>query len=186
MTGKKLTFKFRTYTFECWPLPPYVHLASTHVMNAPRPSPLFAGLPLPCIIVNANGRLKRGKPRFKISPGVELALGLRVVGVPAPTLLWAVFSTPLKFSCLLSGEPVWERRERVRTEKERAGREGGMRRVGAREGEREKGKEEGRKGGREGEERRGGREGRERGKREERKEGGCTQTLCSPPKSHTV
>ena len=27
-----------------------------HVMNAPRPSPFFAGLPLPCIIVNANGR----------------------------------------------------------------------------------------------------------------------------------
>ena len=48
---------------------------------------------------------------FKSSPGVELALGLRTVGVPAPTLLWAVFSTPLKFSCLLSGEAVWEIRE---------------------------------------------------------------------------
>ena len=56
---------------------------------------------------------------FKSSPGVELALGLRTVGVPAPTLLWAVFSTPLKFSCLLSGEAVWEIRERGRTTKER-------------------------------------------------------------------
>ena len=102
-----------------------------------------------------------------------MALGLRVVGVPAPTLLWAVFSTPLKFSCLLSGEAVWERRERVRTEKERAGREGGMGRVGAREGEREKGKEEEKKGEREGgKERRGGegeREGREERERRERK-----------------
>ena len=41
--------------------PPYVHLASTHVMNAPRSSPFFAGLPLPCIIVNANGRYKLGR-----------------------------------------------------------------------------------------------------------------------------
>ena len=45
------------------PSPPYVHLVSTscppdviHMMNAPRPSLFFAGLPLPCIIVNANRR----------------------------------------------------------------------------------------------------------------------------------
>ena len=55
-TGKKLPCKFSTYIFEYQPLPPYVHLTSIHVMNAPRPSPFFAGLPLPCIIVNANGR----------------------------------------------------------------------------------------------------------------------------------
>ena len=56
-TCKKLAFKFSTYR----PLPPYVHLVSTHVMNAPGPSPFFffAGLPLQCIIANANGRLKR-------------------------------------------------------------------------------------------------------------------------------
>ena len=36
-----------------------------HVMNAPRPSPFFTGLPLPCIIVNANGRQKRGRPGNK-------------------------------------------------------------------------------------------------------------------------
>ena len=41
-TGKKLTFKFSTYIFEYWPLPTYIHLVSTHVMNAPRPSLFFA------------------------------------------------------------------------------------------------------------------------------------------------
>ena len=45
--------KFITYIFEYWLLP---HLASTHVMNAPRPTPFFASLPFPCIIVNANRR----------------------------------------------------------------------------------------------------------------------------------
>ena len=39
LTVKKLAFKFTTYIFEYWLLPPYVHLVSTHVMNAPRPSP---------------------------------------------------------------------------------------------------------------------------------------------------
>ena len=52
-----------------------------------------------------------------------MALGLRTVGVPPPTLLWAVFSTPLKFSCLLSGEAVWEMRERGRTAQQKS--EGG-------------------------------------------------------------
>ena len=61
MTGKKLAFKFSTYIFEYRQLPPYVHLTSTHVMNTPRASPFFAGLPLPCIIVNANeGKNRRG------------------------------------------------------------------------------------------------------------------------------
>ena len=41
-TGKKLTFKFTTiYIFEYWPLPTYIHLMSTHVMNAPRTSLFF-------------------------------------------------------------------------------------------------------------------------------------------------
>ena len=97
-----------------------------------------------------------------------MALGLRVVGVPAPTLLWAVFSTPLKFSCLLSGEAVWERRERVRTEKERAGRE----EWGGWEQGRVKGKKERRKRRRErGREGRRGEEGRERGKGERKERG---------------
>ena len=39
LTGKKLAFKFSTYMFEYGLLSPYVHLESTHVMNAPRPSP---------------------------------------------------------------------------------------------------------------------------------------------------
>ena len=38
LTGKKLALKFSAYVFEYRPLPPYVHLMSTHVMNAPRPS----------------------------------------------------------------------------------------------------------------------------------------------------
>ena len=36
LTGKKLAFKFSAYIFEYQPLPPYVRLTSTHVMNAPR------------------------------------------------------------------------------------------------------------------------------------------------------
>ena len=52
LNGKKLAFKFATYIFEYQPLPPYVYLTSTHVMNAPRPSPFFTSLLLPCIIVN--------------------------------------------------------------------------------------------------------------------------------------
>ena len=44
LIGKKLAFKFSTYIFEYQPLLPYVHLASTHVMKAPRPSLFFAGL----------------------------------------------------------------------------------------------------------------------------------------------
>ena len=62
LSGKKLAFKFSTYIFEYRPLPPYVHLASTHVMNASRPSLFFAGIPLPCIIENANRRPKRDRP----------------------------------------------------------------------------------------------------------------------------
>ena len=46
------------YIFGYWPLPPYVHLASTHVMNVPRPSPFFAGLPLLCIV---NAKVKWGR-----------------------------------------------------------------------------------------------------------------------------
>ena len=48
---KKLAFKFSTYTFKYQPLPPFVPLESTHVMNTPKPSSIFTtGLPLPCII----------------------------------------------------------------------------------------------------------------------------------------
>ena len=46
-------FQVCTYIFEYRPLPPYVHLMSTHVMNAPRPSLFFTDL-LPCIIVNTD------------------------------------------------------------------------------------------------------------------------------------
>ena len=59
MSGKKLAFKFSTYIFGYRPLPPYIHLAFTHVMDAPRPSPLFVGLLLPCIV---NTKVKRGRP----------------------------------------------------------------------------------------------------------------------------
>ena len=55
------------HEFECGPLPPYVHLTSTsrppdviHVVSVPRPSPFFAALPPPCIILNANRRTKNG------------------------------------------------------------------------------------------------------------------------------
>ena len=56
--GKKLTFKFSAYIYlNIGPSTPYVHLASTRVLNAPREDIyFFAGLLLPCIIVNANGR----------------------------------------------------------------------------------------------------------------------------------
>ena len=47
-----LASKFSAYIFEYWPLPPYVHLTSTHVMNAPKPSPFFASFLLQFIIVN--------------------------------------------------------------------------------------------------------------------------------------
>ena len=69
LNGKKLPFKFSMNIFEYRPLPPYIHLTSTHVMNAPRPSPFFTGLPLPCIIVNANERKNRtGKEATLYTP----------------------------------------------------------------------------------------------------------------------
>ena len=40
--------------------PPCVHLTSIHVISIPRPSPLFAALPLSCIIPNANQSTKNG------------------------------------------------------------------------------------------------------------------------------
>ena len=40
----------RIYIFKYQPLPPFVTLESTHMMNTPRPSSTFTGLPLPCII----------------------------------------------------------------------------------------------------------------------------------------
>ena len=50
------------HEFECGPLPP----TSTsrppdviHVVSVPRPSPFFAALPPPCIILNANRRTKK-------------------------------------------------------------------------------------------------------------------------------
>ena len=51
-----LAFKFSMHTFKYGLLSPYTHLASTHVINAPRPSLFFTGLLLPCITVNTNGR----------------------------------------------------------------------------------------------------------------------------------
>jgi len=58
-TGKKLAFWIYSYWISG--PPPYVHLASTHVMNEPRPSPFFAILLLPCIILNAKQRMKNGE-----------------------------------------------------------------------------------------------------------------------------
>ena len=52
LTGKKLSFMFSMYI---GPLPPYVHLGSTHVMNAPRSSPFSASLPLLCIVEGKSG-----------------------------------------------------------------------------------------------------------------------------------
>ena len=51
LTGKKLAFKFSTWISAP---PPYVHLASTHVMNASWPSRIFTDLLIPYIIMNAN------------------------------------------------------------------------------------------------------------------------------------
>ena len=48
---KKLAFKSSTYIFKYQPLPPFVPLESTHMMNTPRPSSIFTGLPFPCIIL---------------------------------------------------------------------------------------------------------------------------------------
>ena len=54
LIGKKHAFKFSTYIFEYQAPPPRMsYLASTHVMNALRPSLFFAAM---CIIVSANGR----------------------------------------------------------------------------------------------------------------------------------
>ena len=49
------------YIFVVGPLPTYDYLASTHAVNAPRPSLFFTALPLPCIILNANWRMKMGE-----------------------------------------------------------------------------------------------------------------------------
>ena len=50
--------------FDSWAPPPPTSISRPpdviHVMNAPRPSLFFTG-PLPCVIVNTNGRLKRGE-----------------------------------------------------------------------------------------------------------------------------
>ena len=54
------------YEFECGPLPPYVHLASTWRHSRDKCSqafPVFRALPPPCIILNANRRTKKwGRP----------------------------------------------------------------------------------------------------------------------------
>ena len=76
LNGKKLAFKFSMYIFEyrSLPLPPYVHLASTHVMNAPRPSLFFAGLPLPYnIFCERKQKVKTGEAweqRLALVPGL--------------------------------------------------------------------------------------------------------------------
>ena len=57
LASKKLTFKLSS--FEYRPLPPYIHLTSTHVMNELRPFPFCRSL-LPCIILNVNRRTKNG------------------------------------------------------------------------------------------------------------------------------
>ena len=62
------------HVFECGPLPPYVHLASTWHHSHDRCSqafPVFRALPLPCIILNANRRTKNGR-----------GLGTRLVARP--------------------------------------------------------------------------------------------------------
>ena len=54
LTSKNLVSSIVLYLFKYRPLLTYIHLTSTYMMNAPKPSPFFACLPLPCIIVNAN------------------------------------------------------------------------------------------------------------------------------------
>ena len=57
LASRKLTVKFSTYVFVYRPLPLYVHLASTHVINAPRHS-FFAGLPTPVYYCECKRKLK--------------------------------------------------------------------------------------------------------------------------------
>ena len=49
--------------FECGPLPMSTSCPPDviHVIGVPRPSPFFATLPLPCILLNANWRTKTGE-----------------------------------------------------------------------------------------------------------------------------
>ena len=69
------------HVFECGPLPPYVHLASTRRHSRDRCSqafPAFRALPLPCIILNAN---RRTNNRGGLGTRLELAhiVGTRLV-----------------------------------------------------------------------------------------------------------
>ena len=71
--------------FECGPLPPYVHLASTRRHSHDRCSQAFpvfvCALPPPCIILNANRRTKkkRGRPGNKAKPYASTSSGYAVV-----------------------------------------------------------------------------------------------------------
>ena len=68
LSGKKLAFKFSTYIFEYRLLPPYVHLASTHVMNAPRPSPCFCRPSALMYYCERKRKVKRGRPGTEAIP----------------------------------------------------------------------------------------------------------------------
>ena len=56
--GEALEWMIQCIVLAVGPLSPYVHLVSTHMMNAPRSSPFFTGPLFPCVIVNANRQWK--------------------------------------------------------------------------------------------------------------------------------
>ena len=56
LASKKLAFKLSSFEYQ--PLPPYIHLTSTHVMNSGLSH--FCRSLLPYIILNANRRTKNG------------------------------------------------------------------------------------------------------------------------------
>ena len=62
--GKNLALSFIAHELADGQRPPYVHLASTKRHSRDRCSqafPVFRALPLPCIILNANRRIKTGE-----------------------------------------------------------------------------------------------------------------------------
>ena len=93
--------------FECGPLPPYVHLASTRHHSRDRCSqalPVFCALPLLCVILNANQRTKNGGSLLLPSLVCE-CLGakrhLHVLCCSEPQYTHAQISTFLHFTSLM-------------------------------------------------------------------------------------
>ena len=84
------------------PLPPYIHLASTwrHSRNECSqafPALIFINLPIMCIIVNANGRSKHGRPWTEATVSCLLLLLFVVLSLyslqPASTSLLSLLLT---------------------------------------------------------------------------------------------